>query len=144
MTDLDTAPRSRGLWPILVLGAAALIAAVLLSRHHAGGAMPAATRLSVYCAAGLKPAVEQLAKQYQDESHVEIDLRYGGSGELLSSFAISHVGDVFVAADSKYIDDAEKKGLGAERFAFAEQQPVLAVRGGKSPAHPGDRRHRSR
>ncbi len=133
MSDIDTSSRSKWLIPIVVLGMGALALAFILSRHPVAGS-PTTDRLTVYCAAGLKSAVEEISRQYAQERHVEIDLRYGGSGELLSSFAVSHVGDVFIAADSKYIDDTEKKGLGADRSAIAEQQPILAVASG-NPKH---------
>ena len=39
----------------------------------------------VYCAAGIKPVVEKVAKAYYEEYGVRVDLQYGGSGTLLTT-----------------------------------------------------------
>ena len=97
----------------------------------------------MYCAAGLKPALESIAAQYTKEVGLSVHFRYEGSGELLSSLVIHPEGDLYIPADSSYADDARSKGLVVERFDLATQQPVLAVAAGnpsaKKPFMPATR-----
>ncbi|MCA9228780.1 MAG: molybdate ABC transporter substrate-binding protein [Planctomycetales bacterium] len=83
--------------------------------------------LVVYCAAGMKEPMESIARQYQDEFGVPIQLQYGGSNTLLNQIEVSKTGDLFLAADSSYIELARDKGLAAERLSMAKIRPVIAV-----------------
>lgn len=97
---------------------------------QAAGRSGAAPGLVVYCAAGLKPPVEKIVADYEKQYKVPVRLQYGGSGELLSSLAISKQADLFLAADASYITQGKEKGLIAERLAIARHKPVLAVKKG--------------
>ncbi|MDZ4287757.1 MAG: substrate-binding domain-containing protein, partial [Prosthecobacter sp.] len=50
--------------------------------------------LVVYCGAGLKKPVEDVAKQYESEFGIKVDLQYGGSGTLLSQIRVAKRGDL--------------------------------------------------
>ena len=118
--------------PLLVsLVAIAALLALLLNR---GGKGKPSESLIFYCAAGMKQPVEVIAKDYASEFGVRVQLRYEGSGSLLSSLEVSKEGDLYLAADSSYIDIARGKGLVAEAIPVAELQPVLAVAKG-NPKH---------
>ena len=80
-----------------------------------------------YCAAGMKAPVEAVAKQYEAEYGVAIQLQYGGSGTLLSNLEVAQEGDLYLAADVSYIEIGQAKGLLAETLPIAQQRPVLAV-----------------
>jgi molybdate transport system substrate-binding protein len=86
--------------------------------------------LVVYCAAGLKKPVEELAGAYQRESGTAIRLQYGGSGTLLSAIRLARKGDLFLSADQATIDDARKFGTIAEVVPLVRQRAVVAVRSG--------------
>ena len=83
--------------------------------------------LVVYCAVGLKPGVEQIARDYEDEYGVRIGVQYGGSGSLLSSIRVTKIGDLYLAADESYIDMAKSWDLIAEVQPIAFLMPVIAV-----------------
>lgn len=83
--------------------------------------------LLVYCAAGIRGPLEAVAKQYEREYHTRIEIQYGGSGTLLSNLRVSGKGDLFLAADSSYIDLARDQKLVEEAMPLARQRPVLAV-----------------
>ncbi len=83
--------------------------------------------LLLYCAAGVKPVVEKVAKQYYEEYGVRIDLQYGGSGTLLSNLRVAKQGDLYLAADKSYIDEAIAFGLINETQPLAFIKPVIAV-----------------
>ena len=123
--------------------AALVVLAVLLFRmglphapepiHEAGsttGGGPVSNSLFVYCAAGLRPPVEQIAAAYKDEYGVSVQLQYAGSNTLLSQIEVSGTGDLYLAADSGYMDIAQQKGLVQEILPAGRQKPVIAVQKG--------------
>ncbi|MBJ6368953.1 molybdate ABC transporter substrate-binding protein [Snuella sedimenti] len=83
--------------------------------------------LLLYCAAGIKPVVEKVAKQYYEDYGVRVDLQYGGSGTLLSNLRVAKQGDLYLAADKSYIQEAQSHGLIAETQPLAFIKPVIAV-----------------
>ncbi|MEE8306125.1 MAG: molybdate ABC transporter substrate-binding protein [Gammaproteobacteria bacterium] len=88
------------------------------------------SELMFYCAAGIKPPVESVAKQYEAEFGVRIQLQYGGSGTLLSNMRVSRQGDLYLAADDSYIEMARAQDLIVESLPLARMHPVIAVRKG--------------
>ncbi|MDO5977416.1 molybdate ABC transporter substrate-binding protein [Flavivirga spongiicola] len=83
--------------------------------------------LLLYCAAGMKPVVEKVTKQYYQEYGIRIDVQYGGSGTLLSNLRVARHGDLYLAADKSYINEAISFGLVKETQSLAFIQPVIAV-----------------
>ena len=100
--------------------------------RRTGGAAHSAVKktLTVYCAAGLKNSLEVIASQYEKETGTQVQLQYGGSGQLLSSLQVARQGDLFIAADESYIKLGREKGLIAEELILSRQKPVLAVKAG--------------
>jgi len=86
--------------------------------------------LLVYCAAGLKPQVEAVARAYERECGVPVQLQFGGSGTLLSNLRVANRGDLFLAADESYLDLARSNHLVAEVIPLARMQAVVAVKRG--------------
>ena len=121
---------------VILIGLSAVVVLValliLLSKPHdqTGHDEP----LLVYCAAGIKPPVLQLAQDFEKEYGVKIQLQYGGSGTLLSNVEVSHKGDLYIAGDASYIEIASQKGLIEEVLPLAYMQPVIAVPKG-NPKH---------
>lgn len=81
----------------------------------------------VFCAAGIKKPVEEIAAAYQKETGIEVRLQYGGTGTLLSQIKVAQQGDLFIAADDGALADAKKMGVTKEEFQLVKQRPVLAV-----------------
>ncbi|HYF34298.1 MAG TPA: substrate-binding domain-containing protein [Prosthecobacter sp.] len=107
---------------LLAFAALALLVWSLRPFKTTGGAS-----LVVYCAAGLKKPVEDVAKQYESEFGVKVDLQYGGSGTLLSQIRVAKQGDLFIAADDGLLADARKLDAIREVLPLAVQRPVIAV-----------------
>lgn len=114
---------------VLCLGAAAGAAWVALKPAKTSSAS-----LTVFCAAGIKKPVEEIAAAYQKETGTEVRLQYGGTGTLLSQLKITKQGDLFIAADDGALADAKKLGVTREEFPLVIQKPVLAVAKG-NPKH---------
>lgn len=83
--------------------------------------------LLLYCAAVVKPVLEEVAKDYYKETGVQIDLQYGGSGTLLSNIRVAKQGDLYLSADISYMHNAIKYNLIKESKSLAPITPVLAV-----------------
>lgn len=87
--------------------------------------------LLMYCAAGIKPPVAALAAQFAEEEFgVPVQLQYGGSGTLLSNLQVVKKGDLYLAADTSYIEIAREKNLVKEAIEVARMQPVIMVKKG--------------
>jgi molybdate transport system substrate-binding protein len=112
----------------------ALAVVVLTMLLQWGGPKPEGfgNRLKVYCAAGLRVPLEEVAKRYYEEYGITIDAQYGGSNTLLNQLEIDKFSDVdlYLAADDLYADMAREKGLAAEALPIAFQRPVFAVQRG--------------
>src|SRR5947208_11424718 len=91
---------------------------------------PDRSPLFVYCAAGLKRPIEEIAHEFQRKYGVEIQLSYGGSGDQLAAARASERGDLYIPADYKYIEQARKQNLIDEEIPLATMNPVVAVRKG--------------
>ncbi len=85
--------------------------------------------LVLYCAAGLRPPIEEIRAAYEASWPVALQTKYAGSGVLLSDLRVAG-GDLFLAAEREYLDDARKDGLVREIVPVAQQSPVIVVRNG--------------
>jgi molybdate transport system substrate-binding protein len=84
--------------------------------------------LVVYCAAGMIRPMEAIARQYEREVGVPIQLDPGGSGKLLTQIrALPDQGHLYLAADQWYIDEARRLQLVAESIPVAHLHVVIAV-----------------
>ncbi|NIP97106.1 MAG: solute-binding protein, partial [Akkermansiaceae bacterium] len=68
-----------GIAAALVLLAGALVWTHFKDQKSTGGTKT----ITVFCAAGIKKPVAAAAEQYREESGVEVQLQYGGTGTLL-------------------------------------------------------------
>ncbi len=103
--------------------AVALFLPALLLVACGGAGESSSKAVVMFCAAGIKAPVAAIAKKYEEEYGVKVQLQYGGSGTLLSSLEIAP-GDIYLAADSGYTDIAKGKKL------VAETMPVAFMRAG--------------
>jgi molybdenum ABC transporter molybdate-binding protein len=107
----------------VVLAVLVALLAWLPERQIAMGKRP----LRVYCAAGIKAPVEDIAKKYEAEFGVPIELQFGGSQTLLANIELSDEGDLYLPADESYLELARDKKLLAETIPIAQMNVVLAV-----------------
>ncbi|NJM36648.1 MAG: solute-binding protein [Akkermansiaceae bacterium] len=95
-----------------------------LNRHSQKIRKP---KLQVYCAASLKEPLEEISRKYEQENGTQIILQFGGSGALLATIEATRSGDLFIPADSSYLDLVREKKLGTQSLQIATMRPVLAV-----------------
>ena len=118
---------------IVVTSLLAVAALLFLLKPRAPTVAPRQALL-VYCAAGIKPPVAAVARAYEKECGVRVQLQFGGSGTLLSNLRVAKAGDLYLAADESYIQAARGFGLLAEAITLARQRPVILVAKG-NPKH---------
>lgn len=80
-------------------------------------------------AAGVRDPIRKTIEDYQREfPNVRVDVVPSGSGQLMAKVLAGERGDLFLGADSSYVDRAFEKGKVAERLDVAVQWPVLSTR----------------
>jgi ABC-type molybdate transport system substrate-binding protein len=108
--------------------ALALLAAMLVALRRYGSGASSKASLLVYCASGLRPAVEPLAREFELEAGVPIRMLYGPSGSLEVQIEVSRQGDVYIpAALDPFIERVRNKVGVREVAPIAEMRLVLAV-----------------
>lgn len=115
----------------------AVLGALLWSLRPAPPPTPgedAGVELRLYCAAGLRLPVEELAAEYEARYGVRVRAQFGGSGAMLSALKAAGVGDLYLAGDDSFTDTAREQGLVAEVLPLAEMRPVVGV----APGNPGE------
>lgn len=115
---------------MLKLTLTALLVVVALGCDGRSRSTTTATPLRVFCAAGLKPAVEKIALEYEKTYKVPVELQYGPSQTLLAGIAVTKSGDLYIPGDDSFLALAKEKDLIAETIPAAKMAVVVAVRAG--------------
>ncbi len=100
-------------------------------------ARPPQRPLVVYVAAVMEPTLVAAGKEYEAAYGVPVHIQSGGSQTLLAQIEIVKTGDLYVPADSDYLELAASRGLVAETLPAASMRAVLAVKDG----NPKNLRH---
>ena len=87
---------------------------------------PGSAHLLLHSAAGLPKPMSEIARQYEEEFGVKVNLQFGGSGALASQLELAG-GDLYLPADQSYIDSAREKGLMKEAIPVALLTAGLVV-----------------
>lgn len=111
---------------IAALGGLVLVLTMLDRSEHG----ESAEELNLFCAAGLRQPVEEVVAEYQRRYQVPVRVQYGGSNTLLSQIEAGGVGDLYLAGEEIYAQQARQKGLAREILPIALQRPVIAVEKG--------------
>ena len=87
----------------------------------------------IYCAAGVKRAVEEIAGKFEQELGVKIALEYASSGVLANKLKTDRESgiaraDVYIPADYVYTERAASDGLTAESMKVASWKVVFAMK----------------
>ncbi|HEX41496.1 MAG TPA: molybdate ABC transporter substrate-binding protein [Phycisphaerales bacterium] len=131
MSSENTATSSKSLLIPVLAAFVAVLATVGCSSKP--DSEPAA-ELLLYCGAGIRPPVEQLADAFAAEHPVKVILDFAGSEVLLSRIRLSGRGDLYMPGDAHYVDLAENAGFVLSRRSVAYWVPVILVRKGNPKA----------
>lgn len=75
----------------------------------------------------MRPPVEEAAEEFERATGNPVEIQFGGSGTLLGQIAMGKA-DLYLAADSHFIDLAAKRDWVSRRQQVATQVPVLVKR----------------
>jgi molybdate transport system substrate-binding protein len=114
---------------------AAVVMAAMLAGAANGAEEQTAARLGgalfIYCAAGVKAPIAEIAKAFEAETGVKVELTYANSGQLLGQIEMTRTGDVYIPGDVDFVAKVKAKGLTTdEPHAFCYFVPALYVRKG--------------
>ena len=87
-------------------------------------------RLLVFCGAGLRPPMAELAELFGRETAVNVQVDYAGYQLLLSKIKLGRQGDIYVPGDKQYVDLAAKEGLILSRERVCYFVPTILVQKG--------------
>ena len=93
-----------------------------------------AADLTVFSGAGLIKPMEEMRANFQEKHGVEVDIHYGGSGEIFGMLGAGQPCDVLIPGAAKYTMDALKNGW-VEKGSIHNlvlHKPVIAVPKGNS------------
>jgi molybdenum ABC transporter molybdate-binding protein len=130
MKRIRRSGRANPLWILLAGGAVAAALLTLLLAQLRQPEAADAEKLTLYCAAGMRVPVEEIAKRFEEETGIAVEMQYDGSNALLRRLEIDkfNTPDLYLAADDYYVRVAREKHLAAETIPIAHQDPVIVVR----------------
>jgi len=120
---------------VVIFGLMAFMARDYGSLENSGSTNPNASSKSraieFYCAAGMSKPMDEIIKAYQkDYPDRKVEVSYSGSGTLLTKIRAQKSGDLYLAADSSYVQIAQEKGIAEESLPVAHLWPVIVVKKG--------------
>jgi molybdate transport system substrate-binding protein len=125
--------RKARLVALLCLGLAACVSLASCGKGKPGVSVPppgGGGKLLVLCAAGIRPAMEELRGAFRKETGCTVAVNYAGSGTLLGQLQSGVEADLYVPGDVSFIRTAQRKGLVGAHSVLAWWVPVLAVQKG--------------
>ncbi len=90
--------------------------------------------LHVYCGAGMRKPMDEIAKEFEQEYGVKVLCDYAGSGYLLAKIEATKSGDIFMPGDYVFIKKLLERGDVIEYRNFTKHIPVIVVPKG-NPKH---------
>lgn len=91
-------------------------------------------KLMLYCGAGLRPPVAEIAQEFGRRHGVTVECDYAGSEVLLSRVRLTRQGDLYMPGDVSYVEQARAQGLIASSKTACYFVPVILVQQG-NPKH---------
>ncbi|MFC1893708.1 molybdate ABC transporter substrate-binding protein [Chloroflexota bacterium] len=90
---------------------------------------PVESSLSVFAAAGAKPAIDEICQKFEEQQGTRVEVSYGGGGEVLSQMMLSRSGEVYISPEQRFMETArEKQAVYPETIrSIAYMIPVIAV-----------------
>jgi molybdate transport system substrate-binding protein len=86
----------------------------------------------VFAAGGARPVIDELCREFKEQSLLSLETIYGGGGEVLSKMMLAKRGDIYVAPEQQFMETAiEKQAIDPVTIhTVAYMIPVIAVKKG--------------
>src|SRR5262245_39441994 len=104
-----------------------IVAALVVSGLFSTARAEEPREITVFAAASLREVFDDLAKTFEEKSHVKVHVNLAGSQELRTQIENGAKADVFASADQKHMDALLKAKLVAAPHVFARNTPVIIV-----------------
>lgn len=88
-----------------------LLAGLLVLMVFNGCSQGQQKTITAFCGSASKPAMEEAAAAFREETGIEVFLNFGGSGTILSQMKLSKSGDLYIPGSPDYMAIAEQDGL---------------------------------
>lgn len=109
----------------------AALAALLFAANGRAADKPApgAERLTVFAGAASQPALKEAARRFMEETGIQVDCNFGGSGTVLNQIRMEHFGDLYIPGSGDYMDKAEEEKIvdAGTRRVICRLLPVICV-----------------
>ncbi len=92
------------------------------------GSDSASKELLLYCGAGIRPPVQQIAEAFEREHGVKVITDYAGSEILLSKIKLARRGDLYMPGDKHYVEQAAAEGMILSQQSVCYFVPTILVR----------------
>lgn len=92
--------------------------------------------LLIYCGVTMSQPVAELADEFMQAEGCQIELKTGGSGNLLNELVSVKRGDLFLPGSDSYVKKADKKGLVADQGLVGYNKAAMMVRKGNPKSIP--------
>jgi molybdate transport system substrate-binding protein len=67
--------------------------------------------ITAFCGSASKPAMEEAAQAFEEETGIKVYLNFSGSGTMLSQLKIAKEGDLYIPGSPDYMIKAERDGV---------------------------------
>ena len=92
---------------LIVLSLIGLIVSIPVAGCSGGGEKS----ITAFCGSASKPAMEEAAQAFEEETGIKVYLNFSGSGTMLSQLKISGEGDLYIPGSPDYMMKAERDGI---------------------------------
>lgn len=103
---------------------------VMVTATHVAAEDLSSKSLFVYCAGGMQKPIAALSKEFENQTGVKVDVTYHGTNTLLGQIKLARRGDVYIAGDADYIEQARKDSLVSSTKTICWFVPVIMVKKG--------------
>jgi molybdate transport system substrate-binding protein len=114
-------------WPALEIASWLAVVAFALPWLAGCDGQSEKPRLLVYCGAGIRPPVAEIADVFSQRHGVLVECDYAGSEVLLSRIKLSRIGDLYIPGDVHYVEQAKQNNLATKSEAACYFIPVILV-----------------
>ena len=105
--------------------ASSVVIGFILAASLAVSACAADDSLMVYCGAGLREPMEEIADLFEEQEGVEIQYTFGGSAQLLAQIELYQTGDIYMPGGRPDIESAIEKGFVNETANVVYHVPCI-------------------
>ena len=77
--------------------------------------------ITAFCGSASKPAMEEAAQAFEEETGIKVYLNFSGSGTMLSQLKIAGEGDLYIPGSPDYMVKAEREGI-----VYADSVKIIA------------------